>query len=435
MSTLQPQAEGSSSGYSASDRERWVSEGDESSRRPAFTRDRARVLHCGALRRLAGKTQVLVAGVSDIPRTRLTHSLEVAQVSRELGAALGCDADVVDVAGLAHDLGHPPFGHNGEEALNAIAAGCGGFEGNAQTFRILTRLETKVMSGERSAGLNLTRASLDACTKYPWPKRAGVKKFGTYADDRVLLDWVRSGSPNEVPCIEAQVMDWADDVAYSVHDVDDGIQLGLLRPAELRDDAEVFAVARRCIDWYLPEADEQELAAALFRLQELPSWVRSFDGSTRAMVAVKRMTSSLIGRFCIAAEDATRRAYGGRDLTRYSASLVVPKQTRLEVAMMKAVAAHYVMLRPGVEAAYLEQRSLLHEVSQALWVAGERGLEPWLRPAWAEAENDADRMRVIVDQLASLTDTSLVNWHRSLCDLELSQEHEPAGVGYRPFTP
>ncbi len=416
MNSLNPRAGDSSSGYAARDRERWVSEGEETSRRTAFTRDRARVLHCGALRRLAGKTQVLVAGESDIPRTRLTHSLEVAQVARELGTALGCDADVVDVAGLAHDLGHPPFGHNGEDALNTIAECCGGFEGNAQTFRILTRLEAKVFGAERSAGLNLTRASLDACTKYPWPKRAGGKKYGTYVDDAVLLDWVRESSPNAGQCIEAQVMDWADDVAYSVHDVDDGIQLGHLRPKEMLDPAEVVAVARRCMDWYLPEAEEQELVAALSRLQDLPFWVNSFDGSMQAMVAVKRMTSSLIGRFCMAAEDATRQVYGGRDLTRYSASLVVPRQTRLEVAMMKAVAAHYVMLRPGVEETYRAQRDLLHEVSDVLWTTGERGLEPWLRPMWIEATDDAARMRVIVDQLASLTDNSLVRWHRRLCN-------------------
>ena len=241
MSTFPPGAEDPSPGYAPSDRERWAEE-DPASRRTAFTRDRARVLHCGALRRLAGKTQVLVAGESDIPRTRLTHSLEVAQVSRELGAALGCDADVVDVAGLAHDLGHPPFGHNGEDALNTIADCCGGFEGNAQTFRILTRLEAKVMGAGRSAGLNLTRASLDACTKYPWPKRADEKKYGTYPDDLEVFDWVRATSPNPGPCIEAQVMDWADDVAYSVHDVDDGIQLGHLRPEEMVDSAEVVAV-------------------------------------------------------------------------------------------------------------------------------------------------------------------------------------------------
>lgn len=404
--------------YGPPDRARYAAEAPKRANRSDFARDRARVLHCSALRRLAGKTQVLVAGESDVPRTRLTHSLEVAQVARELGEALGCDADLVDVAGLAHDLGHPPFGHNGEAVLDVLGQECGGFEGNAQTFRVLTRLEAKILRDDppASAGLNLTRAGLDATSKYPWAKRDGARKYGVYEPDQPIFAWMRDGAPGDRVCLEAQVMDWADDVAYSVHDVDDAIQLGHFRPEVLRSAAERDDVVGRCVAWYLPGAEPAALAAALARLQALDCWVGSFDGTLRSLAAVKRMTSDLIGRFSVSAETATRQRHGPGPLHRYDADLVVPPGTREEVAVMKAVAAHYVMLRPGAERLYAEQRELVTEVVSLLRDREGQDLEPWLAPRWLVADSDADRLRVVLDQVASLTDASLVVWHRFLTE-------------------
>ena len=400
-------------GYDAATRERRVAEPEKLAKgeRDEFVRDRARVLHSVALRRLAARTQVVGVGESDFPRTRLTHSLECAQIGRELAVALGADADLVDTACLAHDLGHPPFGHNGETALDEFAESIGGFEGNAQSFRVLTRLEAKIIEpGGTSAGLNLTRATLDAATKYPWPRQPDSPKFGVYADDLPCFRWMRGKVPPRARSVEAQIMDWADDVAYSVHDLEDGVQAGhvsLHRIDEAADRTEVISVARES---YL-DVPADDLDDALARLQSQEFWLHDFDGSLRAMVALKRMTSELIGRLCSAATEATRERADGRPLQRYAGDVVVPAATRAECAVLKAIADRYVMRRDKTVILQRRQREQLTELLAALVETAPDSLEPWLRTAYDAAPDDAAKLRVVVDQVASLTDPSALAWH------------------------
>jgi dGTPase len=408
-------------GYGARDAERFYAE-QHRSERDDFARDRARVLHSAALRRLAAKTQVLSpASPADFARNRLTHSLEVAQVGRELATWLSLAPDVVDAACLSHDLGHPPFGHNGERALNDWAEDIGGFEGNAQTLRILSRLEPKVFDDEgRTHGLNLTRASLDASCKYPWtsdhplPDPGGRLKYGVYADDEPVFRWMREGAPGRVRCIEAEVMDLSDDIAYSVHDFEDAVTNGYLDPARLGSTAEHEGLVTAIQAWVGFDFARDELDDALYRLTRMSEWITGFDGSRAALGRLKNLTSDLIGRFARAATTATREAYPARALTRYSAHVIVPRVVEAEVAALKGMVGAFVVSIDGRKELYREQRRMLKRLATALWDAGPTALTPALRADFDAADDDTARRRVIVDQVASFTDQDAISWHTRL---------------------
>jgi dGTPase len=373
------------------------------------------VLHSAALRRLAAKTQVVTAGSDDFVRNRLTHSLEVAQIGRELASTLGCDPDIVDAACLAHDLGHPPFGHNGERALADLAEGIGGFEGNAQTLRLLTRLESKTFDpAVRSVGLNLSRATLDAATKYPWPRRDGAGKFGVYDDDAEVFRWLRNGvEVGDRRCLEAQVMDFADDVAYSVHDVEDGIVAHNIDLETVGAERAPYWESVRLI--YLPEATNEELDEGWRRLTGLAYWPSAaFDDSRRSLGGLKDLTSQLIGRFCAAAEQATHAKFGRSRLIRYEADLVVPDGIRTEIALLKGVGMFHVLNSSERQARRAVQRELLTELVEALWKSAPRNLDAAFAADFAEAADDGARLRVVIDQVASLTDPSAQAWHQRL---------------------
>lgn len=406
------------------DAQRRYGEKAKSSHRTPFERDRARILHSAGLRRLGTKTQVLGPATDDFVRTRLTHTLEVAQIGRGLAQELGCEPDIVDAACLAHDLGHPPFGHNGEQALDEAAKDIGGFEGNAQTFRLVTRLETKVLgpNGEHG-GLNLTRATLDALTKYPWLKGKGPdrlksdRKYGCYEDDEPVFEWMREGTPEGHRCLEAQVMDLSDDIGYSVHDLEDAVATGFCELSGLISEEEVERVVASTIRWYGNKYSPAQLKDAAMRLMRHSYWPNYYDGTYAGQARLKDLTSSLIGRFCGAVVDATRDQYGDGPLGRYEANLVIPPKTEAEILFLKGIAVHYVMAPRELQPLYFQQRTLIIDLVSALAESAPLSLEEPFQAEWRRAADEKGRLRAVIDQVACLTDVSANQWHARHCGM------------------
>ena len=378
--------------------------------RSEFEHDRARIIHSAAFRRLQGKTQVFGVYEGDFFRTRLTHSLEVAQIAKGIALALGADTDLVETICLAHDLGHAPFGHAGERLLHDHMRPYGGFEGNAQTFRIVTQLEHKHTA---YPGLNLTYPSLDGLLKYKTCLSAGellpsghepVK--GYYTEDRELVEAVtRLTGSGQQRSPECQIMDVADDIAYSVHDIEDSLQAGLITLADFHR-----FPARRL----LPAVNAA-----------LGTWRRTVDAET-----VGSVLAHIATQLDALEHTADRAAHKmlTRDLISAFASTVEVQPTgridavfseRVRIEVLKAFESQKVIRNPRVATLGYKGQTVLARLfevldqgRESLGLLPEEQAERYQR-ALGEGD-EAGRKRVVCDFLASMTDSSAMRFYSRL---------------------
>ncbi len=387
--------------YSARDYERFHAEAlRPNDERSPFEIDRSRIIHCAAFRRLQGKTQIFGVAHDNFFRTRLTHSLEVAQIAKGIALAVGASTELVEAISLAHDIGHPPFGHAGEHALHTVmqACGYGHFESNAQNLRTLAYLETKKLA---YPGLNLTRATLDGLLKHKVEAGEIVAPVA-YASEMELVAWVTRGVPERETALETQIVDWADQVAYSVHDLEDGIHAGLITSARLSDEY----LEQRIIP---PPSADYTQAQMEGTYRWLAGQVRAMEemGDARKRAAARKdLTSSLIHRFVMAAKVKPRKlADGTPGQGRYALRLAIAPAEHGRALVLKAIAQRLIIHDQRV--ATLERRSRV--VVERLFRELERrdavDLYPdEFRGLFLAAADDCQRARIACDYIASMTD-------------------------------
>jgi dGTPase len=363
----------------------------ESLTRTPFARDRDRIIHSTAFRRLKEKTQVFVAHEGDHFRTRLTHSLEVAQIARSLATALGLDADLAETIALAHDLGHPPFGHAGEDELQIQMAAFGGFDHNVQTFRVVTKLERRY---PRFEGLNLTWETLEGVIKHNGPVVDKLEKpsWSAIAEFDADYDLKLGGWASA----EAQVAALADDIAYNNHDVDDGVQAGLFNLEELRSIPLIGPHVASAVAEY-PQVDP-----GILRLE-----------------AVRRMIGAMVDDVLSetrrrADKDAVSSPEDVRNLDHAIVAFsrdMVEDLGALRAFLMERMYRHWKVNRTRSQA-----RRMLAEMFQ-LFLA-----QPDVLPAeWharTAGRNEAGVARVVCDYIAGMTDRYAIEEHRKLFHLD-----------------
>lgn len=408
--------------------------------RRSFQIDRDRILYSSAFRRLAQITQVVTSQEGHVFHNRLTHSLKVAQVARRLAERLiaeqpdlaqsigGIDPDVVESAALAHDLGHPPFGHTAEEQLDACATKAGladGFEGNAQSFRILTRLAIHRLD---YYGLNLTRATLNAVLKYPWlrsatPKSKRNRKYSIYSLDQKALEFARP-QLNDFQSIEASIMDFADDITYSVHDLEDFYLAGLIPLELLATDSD--ELDRFITEWQresphnsvakVVKANPQRFQNFLDATYNLKGQYR--PGSFEQKAQIKRISSQLIQTYIHSVQLSTE--YGDRGHLKYNLN------REEELKFLQRIVWSYVISNPRLATQRYGQKRIIKTLFEIyLEAIRDRDLSfipPRFVKEFLEIEDNSanareinqEKIRMAVDIIAGLSEAEAVLQYRRL---------------------
>ncbi len=363
----------------------------ESPTRSCYQRDRDRIIHSGAFRRLKDKTQVFVYHEGDHYRTRLTHSLEVAQIARSISRALGLNEDLAEALALAHDLGHTPFGHAGEDALGAVMAPHGGFDHNEQTFRILTRLERRYAAFD---GLNLTWETLEGIAKRGGPllgpaaRQRGATVRPTLADFCREMDLELGSFPGG----EAQVAAIADDIAYNNHDIDDGLRAGLFTVADL---------------------DALPLVGPVFR--EVAARYPGLEGARLIHESVRRLIDRMVtdvleesGRRLVVAAPAS-----AAELRALDAPVVAfSKRMRQNDGALKAFLFRRMYRHEKVNRMTSEARRMVRDLFARYMEAPEQLPEEWR--AGTHGAHESAMARLVADYIAGMTDRFALQEHRKL---------------------
>ena len=425
---------------SSSREERLYSNDRIADQRGPFQRDRDRIIYTSAFRRLAWVTQVVSAEEGEPFHNRLTHTLEVAQIGRRLAEKLradqpdeadsvgGVDPEVVEAAALAHDLGHPPFGHAAERELDRLMREAeipDGFEGNPQSFRVVAKLAIR---DRESPGLNLTRATLDAILKYPWfrqttpPERN--RKWGAYNSERKEFEWVRGPEPRDFrKSAEAEIMDFADDIAYAVHDVEDFYRTGLIPLDRLvKDDDEVD----KFLDGTFSNLEsngrsapfgKDECKSAFKEILESTPVIDPYSGTGEQRARLRSLTAGLIGRYV----NALKLQVPGASIER---RVHIEEWVEIELFVFKQLTWYYVINNSALASQQFGQRRIIGQLFEIFSGAAEEKMLDIFPASYRDRmqemirdgryDSKEERVRVVADLIAGMTEHQAVSMYQRL---------------------